>query len=126
MSQLDCLNSTRPKKGEQRLVCAIQYSPSAKEIETAIKKHWHIIETDSALKHCLKNPPQMVYKRPPNLRNMLVRADLPPPTPTHFLSTVPSGNYPCGRCQQCHFTHKTKFFNHPHTGKKYDVKGIIS
>lgn len=68
----------------------------------------------------------MVYKRPPNLRNMLVRADLPPPAPTHFLSTVPSGNYPCGHCQQCHFTHKTKQFNHPHTGKKYNIKGIIS
>ncbi|XP_049423574.1 uncharacterized protein LOC125883384 [Epinephelus fuscoguttatus] len=120
--------SPTPDQGsEQGVICAIQYSPVAKDITKTIKQHWHIIDSDPTLKDIFIKPPRVVYKRPPNLRNMLVRADLPPPPPpSHFLGSIASGNYPCGRCQQCHFTQKTVSFNHPHTGKKYNVKGIIT
>ena len=102
------------------------YSPISRDIEQAIKKHWYIIDTDPVLKKCLPSPPRVVHKRPPNLRNMLVRADLPPPAPTHFLSNIPCGNSPCGRCQPCHFTPKSTTFNHPHTGKRYSINVIIA
>ena len=122
ISQTECLAYTRPKKTERRVVCAIQYSPVSRDIAKVIDQHWHIIDTDPALKNVFSNSPRVVYKRPPNLRNMLVRADLPPlpssQPSSNFLGSAPSGNYPCGRCQQCHFTQKTTSFNHPHTGKK--------
>lgn len=57
---------------------------------------------------------------------MLVRANLPSLTRTHFLTEIPQGNYRCGRCTQCNFTQKTKTFNHPRTGKTYAIKGTIT
>ncbi|XP_063044279.1 uncharacterized protein LOC134438605 [Engraulis encrasicolus] len=128
MSQEQCLTRrTKNNETESRISCCVQYSPIAREIEQSVKRHWHIIDSDPNLKKVFPKPPRVVYKRQPNLRNMLVRADLPPPPPpTHFLSNIQAGNYKCGNCQQCNFTSKTHSFNHPHTGKKFYIKGVIS
>lgn len=125
ISQVDCLRKKKKTINEKRIVCAIQYSPVAKAIEKTIKQHWHILNTDPTLQTVFHIPPRVVFKKAPNLRNKLVRADLPPVRPTHFLLNTPKGNYPCGRCQQCHFTYKTNTFSHPHTGKKFYIKDVI-
>ncbi|KAL7380304.1 hypothetical protein ABVT39_015478 [Epinephelus coioides] len=64
----------------------------------AIKKHWHILVTDPALHGQFNQPLRIVFRRPSNIRNMLVRADCPPdppPTPSTFLGTPEPGNYKC-------------------------------
>ena len=128
ISQTECLNKTRTPNSENRIVCAIQYSPIAKEMTNIINDHWHIISTDPELKGHMSNPPRVVYKRPPNLRSMLVRSDCPPDPASSsqsIFSPVEPGNYKCNNCQQCHFTRKTQQFYHPHTGKAFNVRGII-
>lgn len=124
MSQSDCLQTRRQDRAEPNLMCVIQYSPLAKQFESVINKHWHIIASDPALS-VFTSPPKVVFKRPPNLRNMLVRAHHSPQT-QHFLRQTPSGNYKCNNCTQCNFTHKTKVFNHPRTGKEFKIRGTIS
>lgn len=126
LSQLDCLKKKKTNRNDKRIVCAIQYSPLAKAIEGTIKQHWHILYTDPTLRSCFHDPPRVVFKKQPNLRNRLVRADVPSIITPHFLNNIPTGNYPCGRCQQCHFTYKTNTFNHPHNGNKYRIKEVIS
>lgn len=125
LSQTQCLEHTRPQRKDQRINCIIQYSPLGKEFQQIINKHWFILQTDPALKE-FSLPPRVVYKRPPNLSTKLVRAHLPSLTKPHFLQGVPSGNYRCGHCTQCNFTHKTKTFNHPRTGVCFKIKGVIS
>ncbi len=68
-----------------------------------------------------------MYKRSPNICDLLVRADVSPSVarPSHFLS-IPSGNYSCGRCAQCNFTTKTNVFSHPHSGREFKIKGVIT
>ncbi len=124
VTQSECLYRTRSRVPESKVNC-IQYSPLGREFQSIIHKHWHIIESDPALR-CFSAPPRIVYKRPPNLRNMLVRAHLPSLTQPHFLQTVTHGNYKCGNCSQCNFTHKTSTFHHPRTGKSYNIKVIIT
>lgn len=124
VSQSECLNNVRSRTTEPKVNCVIQYSPLGREFQNIIQKHWHIINSDPSLK-CFSTPPRVVFKRPPNLRNMLVRAYQPPVTPPHFLQPVPSGNYRCGNCTQCNFTQKTSTFNHPRNGKSFNIKGVI-
>ena len=45
-------------------------------------------------------------------------------TPT--FPVVPDGNYRCGGCVQCTYTHKCKSFNHPHTGRNVTIRGAIT
>lgn len=126
VSQLDCLHHTNTNtKKDSRLNCIIPYSPLGKEFELIVTKHWHILQTDQSLNE-FSVPPRVVYRRPPNLNNKLVRADLPSTTEPHFLETLPDGNYRCGHCAQCHFTEKTKTFKHPRSGKTFYVKGKIT
>lgn len=40
--------------------------------------------------------------------------------------SMPDGNYRCGSCAQCSYTHKCKYFNHPHTGKTLSIHGVIT
>lgn len=125
-TQRQCLERTKTKNTEPRINCVIDYSPMGRDFEKTIKKHWYIIQSDPCLKDFSISTPRIVYKRPPNLRDMLVRADLPPSTQPHFLQNVPQGNFPCGRCTQCNFTKRTKTFNHPRTGKSFKIKGTIT
>ncbi len=111
-SQQDCLVK-RSKCKEQHVNCFIRYSPLANNIDGIIQKYWHIVESDPKLQSIFDKLPRVVYKRPPNLRNMLVRADLLVLQPTHSLSNIPFSNFKCGCCQQCNCTYKTQTFNHP-------------
>ncbi len=114
----------KQKKFDRRINCYIQYSPVSKDIDNVLLKHWHIGESDPSLKKCYDKPPRLVYKKTPNLRNILVRSDLKPAP--HFLNKIPHGNYRCGNCQQCNFTYKTLTFTHPYTAKIFKIRGTIS
>ncbi len=96
-----------------------------KDFEKIINKHWYILSSDPSLKNVFNNPPSVVYKRPPNLRQMLVKSDLIPAKKQTFLD-LPFGNYRCGSCTQCNFTYKCTTYNHPITGKTMKIKGTIS
>ena len=126
-TQSDCLKPIeRPDRTSEQHKCFVQYSPLGHHFEQVIKKHWHILSSDPILGRSFTTTPRIVYKRPPNLRNLLVRSHLRQDGPTHFLSNIPDGNYKCGRCAQCSFTYKCHTFNHPTTGKRYKIRGVIS
>lgn len=127
MSQSECLNKTREQHAPgPRFNCSIQYSPLRKQFETVIRKHWYITESDPALSNLFPHSPCIVYKKTPNLRNNLVRADLPPLSKPHFLNDIPQGNYRYGQCAQCNFTSKCNTFQQPWMGKNFKIKGIIT
>jgi hypothetical protein len=46
--------------------------------------------------------------------------------PQRFLTTLPSGNFPCHNCVNCNAIIKGDFFLHLHTGKKMYIRGRIS
>lgn len=104
----------------------MQYTLLGEEFRNSVRKHWHIVKSDPLLKNVYKAPPRVIFKRAPNLRDMLVKSDLPPPQNTTFLDNVEEGNYKCGRCAQCNFTYKCNSFNHPHTGVRIKIRGIIT
>ncbi|XP_035254901.1 uncharacterized protein LOC118217183, partial [Anguilla anguilla] len=106
--------------------CFTQYTPLGVEFQNILKKHWHIINSDPLLLNIFNNPPRIVFKRAPNLRDMLVKSDLPPPKQKTFLSDVKGGHYKCGKCAQCNFTYKCNSFNHPHSGTMIKIQSIIS
>lgn len=97
-----------------------------RRIKKIIDKHWYILKSDPPLSDIFEKTPRFVYKRYPNTGDHLVRADVSlPERPTHFLS-ISSGNYSGGRCAQCNFTIKTNVFSHPHSGREFKIKGVIT
>ena len=108
-----------------KIVCATTFSPLSKDLRQIVEKHWHMLQSDPCVGKSFSEMPVFAHKRAKNLRDTLVRADLYNP-PKHFLSTLPSGNFPCNSCIHCNAMIKSESFLHPHSGKKYAVKGRIS
>lgn len=104
--------------------CVTKYSPLGSEFRKIIYKHWHIVESDPRLGNIFKNPPKLVFRRPPNIRDQIVRSYTPP---KHTASlNVPDGNYKCCNCAQCGYTTKCKTYTHPHSGKHLKIRGAIT
>ena len=108
-----------------KIVCATTFSPLSKDLRQIVEKHWHMLQSDPCVGKSFSEMPVFAHKRAKNLRDTLVRADLYNP-PKHFLSTLPSGNFLCNSCIHCNAMIKSESFLHPHSGKKYAVKGRIS
>ncbi|CAJ0965652.1 unnamed protein product, partial [Ranitomeya imitator] len=65
------------------------------------------------------------YKRPPNVRDSLVRADFGGTrhdTTQRFLKTPKNDTCPCLNCNQCNNVIRGDSFCHPHSGKKHKIK----
>ena len=72
-----------------------------------------MVNKDPGLKETFKHPPLVAYKRPPNLKNKLIRSKLPAPAPTHT-NIRPKreivGMKKCrrSRCETCDFVKEGK------------------
>jgi hypothetical protein len=97
-----------------------------KAFKDIIRKHWYIVDTDPQLKPIFKYPPCMVFKRLPNVRDIVVKSDYPPEKRETFLDKVLQGNYKYGQSAQCIFTYKCNSFTHSSTGQRFKIKGLIT
>ncbi|CAJ0968064.1 unnamed protein product [Ranitomeya imitator] len=69
----------------------------------------------------------MCNKRPSNIRDKLVRADIGSKRPTttqRLLGTRCNGIFPCLNCAACSNVIKSDTITHPRTGKSYPVRGF--
>ena len=69
------------EKDKDRVVLAIQYDPRLASIPKIVHKHHRtMVASDPHLAEVYKKPPITAFKRPPNLRNKLIRSKVPPPS----------------------------------------------
>ena len=129
VKQLDRTGLLTPKSSSvskgQRIVLSSTFSPISQHIKQTVKKHWHILASDPTIGKAFSTPPIFANKRSKNLTDKLVKNDVYI-QPQHFMSSIPSGNYPCNNCSNCNAMIKGDSFLHPHTGEKIKVKGRIT
>ena len=65
-------------KNQRRPVFSIEYHPALPPLSSALKKHWRVMVDDPHLKEAFPLPPMVAYRRPPNLKETLIRAKVPP------------------------------------------------
>ena len=67
------------EKGDTRPVFAVTYDPRLPSITNIIRKYYRVmIANDPRLAEVFPHCPLVAYKRPPNLKELLIRAKLPP------------------------------------------------
>ena len=71
------------KKPTDRVVFALDYHPALPSISKIIKSSWNVMIKDPYLKEVFPQPPMIAYRKPrmSSLRELLVRARVPPPKP---------------------------------------------
>ena len=104
------------KSDTDRVVFAVTYHPALPSVPAIVGKHHRtMVNKDPMLKEVFTKPPLVAYRRPPNLRNKLIRSKLPPPPPAPTTtSTRPRrenhGMKKCrrSRCETCDFVKEGK------------------
>ena len=65
------------EKSKSRQVFVVTYDPRLPSINTIVRRHWRTMTRDQYMEEVFPQPPLIAYRRPRNLRDMLVRAKLP-------------------------------------------------
>ena len=76
--RLKALEKVIRQKTTDRPVFVIHYDPRLPSVNTIVKKHWRVMIQDPHMKEIFPDPPLIAYKRQKNLRQMLIRAKVPP------------------------------------------------
>ena len=142
------------EKDKDRVVLAIQFDPRLASIPKIVHKHHRtMVASDPHLAEVYKKPPITAFKRPPNLRNKLIRSKVPPP-PTSARGRTAAGSqhsaaHPrpgrdipsttnlrpkqkgmrkCRKplCETCDFVQEGKTVKLTATGKKVEINDAVS
>lgn len=105
------------------------YNRQYKNVETIIKKHWPILQSDKVLNPILPKKPIFIYRKAPTLRNKLVHNALDPPKQIRIGNNL-KGFYKCGKCLPCKTSKKTNkkitSFRSTSNGKEYKIRELIT
>ena len=74
----EALKKVKISEKNQRTVFAITFDPRLPSISGIVQKHWRTMVKDPHLAETFPSPPLVAYRRPPNIRDKLVRS--PPQT----------------------------------------------
>ena len=108
------LEKVEQKDGkEKRINFPVPFNPRLPNYGAIVKQHWnHMVLNYPELKTVMPAPPRIYYTIPTNLRDICVRAKLPPPSGGKMFRRK-QGFKRCmnRRCQGCSFSKK---YHHPH------------
>ena len=97
ISRINALQ-TKPKASNDVLPFVVTYNPALPRISNILRKHFNILHSSNRCTDVFKQPPFVVYRRSSNLRDLLVKAQLPVISTNHF----PPGSFRCGQnCATC-------------------------
>ena len=112
-----CLQLKSNQENTARIPLVVTHHPILPSFHLTTKRHLSILHASDPLRRAFEHPPLIAFRRPRNLRDLLVRATL---------STTPHespGNFPCGasRCKTCPVLMATDEFSST-TGKVFKVR----
>ena len=106
-------------RSTQRVPLVITYHPALSRTSRTLRKHLNVLHISDRLKAAIPDPPIVAFRRPHNLRDLLVRAKLKRTnTPTQ------TGNGPCNstRCKTCHIMMREESFISRSPGTKHRTR----
>lgn len=119
----------RDKNKSLGLAFLTGYNTQYRSIESIVKKHWPILQSDQVLKTVLPKKPIFIYRKAATLRNKLVHNALDPPKQIKIGNNL-KGFYKCGKCLPCRETKKTNKkimkFKSTSNGKEYTIRDLIT
>ncbi|CAJ0927188.1 unnamed protein product [Ranitomeya imitator] len=120
--------TTARPPSNKRIPFVHTYHPYVHILHHSIRRHWSLLRT--AHPHIPEFQEHFLpcYKRPSNIRDSLVKADLGTniDKTQRFLNQPRYGTFPCLHCNQCNSVIKGESFHHPHSGKRYKIKGYFT
>ncbi|XP_078583735.1 uncharacterized protein LOC144866254 [Branchiostoma floridae x Branchiostoma japonicum] len=112
---------------QDRPVLVTTYNPHLPPVNNILRKYWNILQLSPRTRELFKDPPLVAYRRNKNLKDTLVRAQIPKENNNFITKNIPSGSYPCGRkCLTCTYVKKSKAFHSHQTSIRYTIRAHIT
>ena len=118
------LCSKRTKTPLERVPLIVTYHPGLPPLRSILDEHSSILNVSEKLRQlAVRNPPLVAYRRPPNLRTLLVRAQFAQKQQLSY-----KGNSRCQqvRCKTCRHIQPIKTFKSSVTGKTYPIEATAN
>ena len=81
ISRPDALKKVVRVQDSQRPVFTVSFDPRLPSISKIVNRHWRTMRQDPYLAQVFPQPPLIAYKRPANIKDKMIRAKVPDPTP---------------------------------------------
>ena len=111
----------RERGTTNRIPLVTTHNPHITFIAEIANRNWHFLQSKERLARIFQEPPLVAYRRPKNLRDILVSTKLKSKT-TRANSTTGSGG-PCSKpkCSWCSRINETSTFTGTQDGKVFDI-----
>ena len=109
------LLKNRQRETDDRIPLVVTYNRTLPDIQSILKKHWHILQLEPTLKECFKNPPILAFRRNKNVGDMLKKTTKEQKC-GHSKPCTINSRYKC--CKQMT---DTSSFKSQQTGKVYKI-----
>ena len=110
----------------RRPVFAVTYDPRLPSLPGILKKHWRtMVGEDPYLKEVFPLPPLVAYKRPPNIKDKLIRSKIPSNTSQRPRRIIP-GMTKCNKCPICPFVKTGKTVKATATNLTVDINKPVN
>ncbi|KAM4017573.1 uncharacterized protein ACNLHF_007193 isoform 1-T3 [Anomaloglossus baeobatrachus] len=108
----------------ERIPFVHTYHPSMPKIYNIINRHWPLLKKAYPEIGPFILPPIMCKKRPQNIKDSLVKADIGSDKKNvqTLLAPKRTGTFPCLNCPSCSNVIKGDHFTHPRSGKSFPIK----
>ena len=93
------------QKTTDRPVFVIHYDPRLPNVNAIVRKHFRVMTQDPHMKEVFPDPPLIAYRRQRNIREVLIRAKVPPVTKRPKRELL--GMRRCNRDVYCNYTMKS-------------------
>ena len=103
----DTALTSKEKAKLTRIPLVLTYNPTLPPVMDSIKKHWHILQTDPALRETFKDLPMTAYRRNKNIGDILNSNTLV----NNQVKRKSSGKSQ-GKCRPCHTNNRNMCCNH--------------
>ena len=100
--RLKALEKVIRKKTTDRPVFVIHYDPRLPNVNAIVRKHFRVMTQDPHMKEVFPDPPLIAYRRQRNIREVLIRAKVPPVTKRPKRELL--GMRRCNRDVYCNYT----------------------
>ena len=126
ISRTDALQTNR-HDSINRIPFVVTYNPALPHFSNILRKHFNILLSSDRCRDVFKHPPIVAYRRTSNLRDILVKAQLPAVTAPNS-TNLPPGSFRCGQdCATCpYITNGLKHYTFSSTGETRNITSHIT
>ena len=120
--------TTEEDSSEQNLFLITTFDPESDILGKMVRENWDLLKRSAATKILAETRLITGYRRPPNLKDLLVRARVPQITQSQRLHPCSKFSNRCNnkKCKFCPLLNKTGRITSTNTGREYEAKKNVT